>query len=125
MKAKDELGAQSGVSPAHVITIAEGPALEIEGVTGGLLKVKATVKNTGGAAANNIAWKMTLTGGLVLLGKETTGNILALNPGDTREITSGTIIGLGKTVIKITATVPESAAEVEQNATILLIFIKI
>ncbi|PNX54024.1 MAG: hypothetical protein BV458_01540 [Thermoplasmata archaeon M9B2D] len=127
VKAKDELGAQSGVSPVHTISIsAEAlPSLEIEGVTGGLLKVKATVKNSGDAAANNIEWTMTLTGGLVLLGKETTGNILALNPGDTREITSKTIIGFGKTVIKITATVPESTAEVEQNATILLIFIKI
>ncbi|HER45495.1 MAG TPA: PKD domain-containing protein, partial [Thermoplasmatales archaeon] len=121
VKAKDALGAESGVSPAHTITIIEGPILQIEGVTGGMLKVKATVKNTGGVAAHNIAWTMTLTGGLVLVGKERTGNILALNPGETREITSKTIIGLGKTVIKITATVPESSAEVEQNATILLI----
>jgi len=123
VKAKDEFDAESGVSPAHTITIVEGPILQIEGVTGGMLKVKATVKNTGGSTANNIAWTMTLTGGLVLLGKETTGNILALNAGDEREITSKAIIGFGKTVVKITAAVPESEASVEQNATILLFFI--
>lgn len=127
VKAKDEIGAQSGVSPVHTISIAEEalPILEIEGVTGGLFKVKATVKNVGDAPANNIAWSIKLTGGLVLLGKETTGNILALNPGDEREITSKTIIGFGKTVITITATVPQSSATKDQNATILLFFIKI
>lgn len=125
VKAKDELGAQSGVSPAHTITIAAGPVLQVEGITGGLLKVKATIKNVGGSAASNVAWTISLTGGLVLLGKETTGNILALNSGDTREISSKTIIGLGKTVIKVTATVTGSSAEAEENATILLFFIKI
>jgi hypothetical protein len=125
VKAKDELGAESGVSPAHTIAIAAGPVLQIENITGGLFKVKATITNNGGSAATDIDWKITLTGGLILLGKETTGNILSLDSGDSREISSKTIIGLGKTLITITATVPEGSATEEQEATVLLFFIKI
>lgn len=125
VKAKDDLGAESDVSPAHTITIVEGPILQVEGITGGLFKVKATITNTGASAASNIQWSITLTGGLVLLGKETTGNILSLDPGGSREISSKTIIGLGKTLVTVTATVPESSATEEQNATVLLFFIKI
>jgi hypothetical protein len=125
VKAKDELGAVSGVSPAHTISIVEGPILQIEGITGGLFKVKATITNSGASAASNVEWTISLTGGLVLLGKETTGTILSLDAGASREISSKAIIGFGKTLITVSATVPESSAMEEQNATILLFFIKI
>jgi len=35
------------------------------------------------------------------------------------------LIGVGKTVVTVTATVPQSSANKSQNATILLFFIKI
>jgi hypothetical protein len=125
VKAKDELGATSGVSPAHTITIAAGPVLQVENITGGLFKVKAVITNNGGSAASNIDWSITLTGGLMFLGKETTGSILTLDPGASREISSKAIIGFGKTLVTVTATVPEGSATAEQNATVLLFFIKI
>ncbi|KYK25009.1 hypothetical protein AYK25_05610 [Thermoplasmatales archaeon SM1-50] len=125
VKAKDTLGAESGFSPAHVITIAVGPTLEIGNITGGLFKIKAIIKNTGGGAANNINWSIKLNGGFILLGKETTGTIVAINGGDEREITSKAIIGLGKTVVTVSAACPESSATKDVNATVLLFFIKI
>jgi hypothetical protein len=101
------------------------PVLEIGNFIGGLFKVKATIKNIGGAEANNINWTITLTGGFVLLGKETTGSILALDPDDEQTITSMPIIGLGKTVITVTATVTGNTVFKEQNAKILLFLIVI
>jgi hypothetical protein len=125
VKAKDAIGAESGFSDPLTVSIVEGPILEIGNFTGGLFKIKATVKNIGGGTASNINWSIKLTGGLILLGKETTGNILALNAGDEREITSKTIIGLGKTVVTVSAECAESSATKDQDATVLLFFIKI
>ncbi len=125
VKAKDAIGAESDFSDPLTVSIVEGPILEIGNFTGGLFKIKATVKNIGGGTANNINWSIKLTGGLILLGKETTGDILALNAGDEREITSKTIIGLGKTVVTVSAECAESSATKDQDATVLLFFIKI
>jgi hypothetical protein len=100
------------------------PMLEIGNITGGLFKVKATIKNIGGAAANDIQWNITVTGRLVLLGKVTTGSIAALNASDEQSITSKRIFGFGKAVIKISATAPGSTASKEQNATILLFLVR-
>jgi hypothetical protein len=99
--------------------------MEIGNITGGLFKVKATIKNIGAVAANDIDWSITVTGGFILLGRETNGSIASLNPGDEQTITSKPIFGFGKTIVKIIATAPGSTASKEQNATILLFFILI
>jgi hypothetical protein len=124
VKAKDTNDGESDWSPAHQITIL-GIALEISDISGGLFKVKTTVKNIGGSTANNINWSITATGGFILSGKETTGSILILEPGDERTVTSKAIIGFGKTVIKVTASIPGYEVSKEQNATVLLFFISI
>ncbi len=98
--------------------------LEIGNITGGILKVKTVVRNIGEMTANNINWTITVVGGFILAGRETIGIIPTLNPGDEQAISSKSIIGFGKTVIKITAKVPENAASKQQNATVLLFFIK-
>jgi len=122
VKAKDEIGAESNWSAAHTISItSSAPAIEIQTITGGLLKVKAKIKNTGTSAATNVSWKIELTGGLILLGKESTGKIPTINAGATADITSKLILGFGKTVIKVTA----DTATKSVNATVLLVFIKI
>jgi hypothetical protein len=100
------------------------PELDIGNITGRFFKVKTTVKNTGGAAANDIQWNITVTGRFVFLGKETTGSISSLNSSEERSITSKPIFGFGKAVIRIIATIPGSTASKEQNATILLFFIR-
>jgi hypothetical protein len=97
------------------------PAIEIGNITGGLFKVNAVIKNTGGAAATNVQWSIKLTGGLIILGKESTGTIPTIEAGATVDISSKLILGVGKTVMTVTA----DTATKSQNATILFVFIKI
>jgi hypothetical protein len=125
VKAKDDNGHQSGSSDPLTITIIQGPFLEIENIAGGLFKISATLKNTGSEAANNIDWSIALEGGFIIMGKQTTGQILVLESDDERTITSDPIIGFGKTMVTITATVPQNTAGEEQEAMVLLFFIRI
>ena len=121
VKAKDTHDAESGWSPAHTITItAAAPVIEIGAITGGLFKVKAVIKNTGTGAATNVSWGIKLTGGIIILGKQTNGTIATLAAGGNQSVTSKLILGLGKTVITVTA----DSATKTQNAMVLLIFIK-
>ncbi|MFA5102291.1 MAG: M20/M25/M40 family metallo-hydrolase [Candidatus Thermoplasmatota archaeon] len=118
VKAKDEYGAVSGLSPIHTIIIT--PATQIETITGGLFKVKAVIKNNGDTAATNVPWWINLTDGIILLGRTTKGTIPTIAAGDSVTISSGIIIGVGKTIITVTT----DAATTSQNATVLLFFIK-
>jgi hypothetical protein len=119
VKAKDLTG-ESGVSPAHTIVISAAPTIEIQTITGGLLKVKAVVKNNGAVAATNVSWGIDLAGGIILLGKTSSGTIPTIAANGTATITSKMIVGFGKTVITVTA----GTATKSQNATVLLVFIK-
>jgi hypothetical protein len=125
VKAKDVNGGESAWSAPHSIAISEGaPAIEIQGLTGGLFKVKANIKNTGTLVATNIDWTITLTGG-AFIGKEASGTITSLAVGASQQISSKFILGFGKTVVTVTATSPDSSDTLEQNGTILLFFIKL
>jgi len=97
------------------------PAIEIGNITGGLFKVNAVIKNTGGAAATNVQWSIKLTGGLIIFGKEYTGTIPIIAAGTTADISSKLVLGFGKTVMTVTA----DTATKSQNATVLFVFIKI
>lgn len=97
------------------------PVIEIGNMTGGLFKVHAEVKNTGDTVVTNVQWSISLTGGLIILGKESTGTIPTIEAGATAAISSNVILGFGKTVITITA----DTATKSQNATVLFVFIKI
>ncbi len=97
------------------------PVIEIGDITGGLFKVNAVIKNTGDAAATNVQWSINLIGGLIILGKESTGTIPTIAAGATADISSKLILGFGKTVVTVTA----DTATKSQNATVLLVFIKI
>jgi len=125
VKAKDINGSESGWSDPHIIVISEGaPILAIQPLKGGLFKIKTSIKNTGSLAANNVQWGISLTGG-ALFGKNSSGTITSIAAGGESSISSKFIFGFGKTVVKVTAMVPESSDTVEQNGTILLFFIKL
>ena len=105
-----------------MVTVTEPePVIEIGDITGGLLKVTAVIKNTGDADATDVDWSIALNGGLILLGKETTGTEATIPAGGEVDVTSGLILGLGKTTILVSA----GGASKDQAATVLLIFIKI
>ena len=125
VKARDSNGGESGVSDVHQIVISEGaPALEIQTLTGGLFKIKTSIKNTGTIAASGVHWSIVLNGG-AFIGKNSSGTISSIAPGGDTAISSKFILGFGKTEVTVTATIPESSDTVVQNGTIFLFFIKL
>lgn len=121
VKAKDVNDSESDWSDAHTIIIILGPELEIGTIKGGLFKVSAVIKNNGSADASNVQWSIKLDGGIILLGKETTGTDNIPADGDIT-VTSKLIFGLGPTKIKVTAEVP-GCSDTKQKNSIVLFFI--
>jgi hypothetical protein len=116
--AKDEYGVVSGMSPPHTIII--NPSIQIGTITGGLFKVTAVIHNNGSDAVTNIPWWINLSGGVIPFGKTTKGTIPTIPAGGSVTISSGVILGFGKTVVAVTT----DAATKSQNAMVLLFFIK-
>jgi hypothetical protein len=98
---------------------AEAPVaiIEIQSIAGGF-GVSAVVKNTGYAEGTNIDWSITLEGG-AFVGKETTGTIASLPPGETATIASNLILGIGATEITVTA----GSATRRASGTVFLFFV--
>ncbi|DAC72526.1 MAG TPA: hypothetical protein DSN98_04875 [Thermoplasmata archaeon] len=109
VKAKDIAGSESGWSAGITVRIQSGPLIEIGEITGGF-GVSTTVKNIGDSEASNIPWTITLDGGLLLLGRQTTGMIAKIQPGFSPQIKSDFILGIGPVTIKVTADVAEKTA---------------
>ena len=124
VKAKDIHDAESNWSVPTTIHIHDRPILEIGNITGGLFKVNAVIKNTGGVDAIMVNWSISLDGGFILAGKETPGKITGISAEDEAAISSGFILGFGKTVITVSAETAGSSDIVERNASVLLFFIK-
>jgi len=123
-RAKDTNGARGIWSLPYQMHIGL-PALNVKTIKGGLLKVNTVIENTGGAEATDIKWTISLDGGLILLGKESSGEIGYLDPGEEAEISSKIILGLGKTLVIATAEVPEDTDTRDQGATVFLFFISV
>ncbi|MFW6122187.1 MAG: C25 family cysteine peptidase, partial [Petrotogales bacterium] len=121
VKAKDVKGGESVWSEPSSIHILQAPILDIGLISGGLFKISAVIENKGELEATDLEWSITLDGG-VWIGKETTGT-LSIAPGDEETITSGPIIGFGKTEITVSAEVPESFDTRSQGGKILLFFV--
>lgn len=122
VKAKDANGGETDWSPAHTITIIQGPILKIGSISGGLFYVKATILNYGEAAAENVEWTIELVGG-AFINKKSTGTVTSINIGEGAEIQSKLIVGLGATVIKVSAKTTGSTASDQKDGFIFIIFI--
>lgn len=114
VKAKDTEGLESPWSPSTSIQILALPRLEIGAITGGF-GVSAQVKNVGAGDATQVHWSITLDGGLVLLGRVTTGTFNKILPGFAPQAATGFVLGVGKVTIRVTA------GDAAKNATALLI----
>ncbi len=124
VKAKDINESESDWSIPLTVTIVEGPILDMGLISGGLFKVNAVIRNIGATEATNVKWNMTLSG-TILIGKESNGEILSIPADGSATATSGLIIGFGKTIITVTAEIPEGSDIREQSGFVLLFFIKL
>jgi photosystem II stability/assembly factor-like uncharacterized protein len=125
VKAKDINEAESDWSEPHTIDIAEGPIMEIKPISTGFFRIKATIKNTGVVEVLDVAWSIALDGG-AFIGKETIGTIASILPGEQVEIQSDLIIGIGPTIVTVTAEVDPGVSDSrEQDGTVLLFLILI
>jgi len=102
VKAKDSLGLESGWSPSLPVQIDDSAHLEIGEITGGF-GVTTNVINAGVLEATNVAWSITLDGGVVLFGRVTTGTLLKIQPGFSPQIRTGFLLGVGTLTITVTA----------------------
>jgi len=115
------LGYRDGYGWRAFLMTPPTPVLNIE-VKGGF-GITASINNTGYAPATNVSWSISLDGGLIFLGKETTGSIANIAAGDIAQIRSKLILGIGKTTITIHAECDE-AVEVTKsvNGSVFLVF---
>jgi hypothetical protein len=107
VKAKDVEGAESGWSDSITVHIDDSPHIEVGEITSGFGSVIVQIKNTGAGDAVNVVWSITIKGGLVLLGRQSTGTILKILPGFSPQVQTGFLLGLGKVTINVTADMAE------------------
>lgn len=99
VKAKDIYNAQSAYSPSLPVTIGLGPVLEITALTGGFGRIHMTIENNGTVDALGVNWSVSIDGGLLLSGRESSGRIVGIAAGEKITISSEFIVGLGKTIV--------------------------
>jgi len=121
-KAKNALNAEGSWSEPFNITIF-APELKVEQITGGLFKIKATIKNTGGAEATDVQWRIVLYGTTILMGRRTNGVTLSIPAGTEAIVTSDLILGFGEILVKVTAGIPESSDTKSRGGKVFLFFI--
>jgi hypothetical protein len=115
IKAKDTEGLESDWSEASTIQILAMPRIEIGTIAGGFGSITAEIRNAGAGDATNVPWTITLDGGLVFLGKETTGTFLKIMPGFAPKAKTTFLFGFGTIDIHVTA------GDVEKTATAKLL----
>jgi hypothetical protein len=101
VKIKDFCGNQYWSDP-WVINIVPMTELDIKIVGGGLLKICAVIRNIGEHDAYNISWNINISGGFIIIGRETSGSFSEpLSPGEGITICSSLFFGFG--LLTITA----------------------
>jgi hypothetical protein len=99
------------------------PRIEIGTVAGGVGKVTMEVKNTGDADATNVAWSISVTGGILhKINVQTSGTIATLAAGSSVQVsTDKFIIGLGAITVGLTA----DQATATKTGKVILVLVKI
>ena len=95
----------------------------MEQITGGLFKIKATIKNTGGAEATDVQWSITLYGEKIWIGGRSSGVTPSIPAGTEAIVTSDLILGFGEITVKVTADIPESSDTRSRGGKVFLFFI--
>lgn len=109
-----------------MVNIGECPEVVIEEITGGLFRINANIKNAGTCDIVGLDWKITLDGGTILLGRETTGRLPYIPQDDEVTITSNLIFGLGNTAVTVDAEIGGIISDSETvDARVILFYISI
>jgi len=96
----------------------------ITNVTGGILKLRAKVENHGTNDVMKLNWSIALSGGLVLVGKTSSGTIQGIISGDSATITDKPLFGFGKIIITISVELPNGQTVTKTvTATLLFFFV--
>lgn len=106
VRAQDKYNIKSRWSELHNIDIKAGP-LQIMSIYGRLFKVRSDIENTVDYEINNVNWRITIKGGVILLGRVTKGNIDNVSIGEISTVTSSLIIGFGKVIIEVVVEIPD------------------
>ena len=124
-KAKNTFGTESDWSEPLSITVF-APELEIDLITGGFLRASVVIKNIGKFEATDVSWNLSLEGGLILWGRETTGNITSIPVGGQEKVESDIIIGFGKAKFIVNAEESYGSSDFRrQNGRVFGIYIKV
>jgi hypothetical protein len=122
----DQFGWSVGISGNNVIAGAPGetspytgaaylfqkliPTAPVLNLTmSGGIGIRVTVKNTGDANATNVSGTLTLSGGVILFGKNVHLNIPPVSVNQS-EVVKSTVFGFGKTAIKVSVTCGQGAS---------------
>jgi hypothetical protein len=125
VKAKDEYGGVSRWSDPLSITIIQGPLLDIGIISGGLFRITADIENIGSTNATNVSWNMSVIGGTIFLGRESSGTIPSIIPDKKTKLQSSVIIGFGTIKVTITAEIPEGMDTRTQSGKVVLFLVYI
>lgn len=123
VKAKDINDTESDWSIPLNVTIMKGPTVDTGIIKGGLFNVNTEINNIGGTEAVNVNWKISLSGGTILIGEESSGEISSITPGGSVAINSDLIIGFGNVQVTVTAEIPEGTDIRTQDGMVLFFFI--
>jgi len=99
-----------------------GCELEIGELTFDRYRITMIIKNIGDSDCTNVKWNITLEGGIILIGKETTGIIICIPPGENVTVRSGFILGFGRTVITGSAEGDEGSSDTKDNEAFIWLF---
>jgi hypothetical protein len=124
-KARNTVGAESGFCELFFVMVL-APEIDVGVISGGFFRANILIKNTGGAEANDVDWSLTLNGGFILTGKESTGTIETISPGGSVSLKSKLIIGLGETEFTVTAEEPYGSSDFRtQGGKLFGIYVKV
>jgi PKD repeat protein len=109
LTATDAAAATADDETTATITIPPAPDIIIGKISGGK-GISAVIWNNGTGDATMVPWTITLTGGLILKGKNTTGTITQLGIGQSHTI-SASVLGFGRPTITVSIGGKEKTAK--------------
>jgi len=99
VKAKDEWDAESDFSELLEINITNTPKINID-ISGGL-GVQATIENLGDVDLDDLSWNISIDGGIILIVEGTSGTIDNIPVGESADIQTERLFGIGFLTITI------------------------